>query len=258
MPDNEIDYKSVGLSGIFVSGTRKESNKVSKWFKKCHLKMEWFRCKQAYINPHFLYNTLDSVSCAALIDGKKHLSEVLSSLAKLFRYNITRPEQLVTLREDFEMVNKYIEIQQFRYDGHIRLSSEISPEVMCTKVSKTILQPLVENGIQYGGMNAEGNYCISIWVGFAEEAQDNTGQKDNLVTIRICNEYHNIADSQEKIVEVLNDYLCDKCDLKRKSSGMGIMNVHQRIRLAFGEQYGIHYELGKECIAAVIRLPFFS
>lgn len=204
---------------------------------------------QAQINPHFMYNTLDSVSCVAMIKGENELSMMLSSLAVMLRYNINNPEQLVTLREELRMVDNYIAIQQFRSDNGIRYSCMVVPKLEEIRLPKTILQPLVENGIQYGRINDDGYRYISISAEFSEATE-------NIIHIRICNEMHGMECMQSANVKQLNSYLNGDFELHRKNSGLGILNVQQRIRLVYGDEYGIHYEHHGEQIAAVIEIPF--
>ena len=214
-----------------------------------------YKMLQAQINPHFLYNTLDSVSCAALINGENELSDVLSKLASLLRYNINQSDQLVTLHDELEMVKDYIAIQQFRCDNHIRITYDISQEITNIRLPKTILQPLVENSIFYGSTNEDGYSYIHIQMTL--ESGPAPGNK-TIVSIQVCNEHKNMENSVEADVELLNNYLKGNCELKRRSSALGVLNVQQRIQLAFGEKYGIHYEQMGENIAAVINLPFFT
>lgn len=222
-----------------------------------HQKKLKYQMLQAQINPHFLYNTLDSVSCAALINGENQLSDVLSTLASLLRYNMNQPDHLVTLHEELEMVKDYITIQQFRCDNRIHIDYNISSEAAFTKLPKTILQPLVENSIFYGSTNAEGCWKILIHADIGPAPEMVSMKNSNMVSIRICNEHEDLENALDADVEQLNNYLHGNCELKRRSSGLGILNVQQRIHLAFGENYGIHYERMGENIAAVVTLPFF-
>ena len=89
----------------------------------------YYQMLQAQINPHFLYNTLDSISCIALINGENELSDLIVSLIAMLRYNVEDSRELVTLAQEIDMVKEYITVQQFRYDGKIAITYEISKEV---------------------------------------------------------------------------------------------------------------------------------
>lgn len=216
-----------------------------------------YQMLQAQINPHFLYNTLDSVSCMAMINGEQELSRTLSALAKLFRYNIHQPDELVTLKEELEMMNHYIGIQQFRYENSICFSCKIPGEMLHTRVPKMILQPLVENGIYYGNVNKDGRRHLGIQAEFVTRVETGSGKEKELISIRISNERDKFLNSSGVEVEQLNDYLDGKCELKRRNGGLGILNVQERIRLSFGEAYGIHYESIGNQVIAVMELPSF-
>ena len=216
-----------------------------------------YQLLQAQINPHFLYNTLDSVSCAALINGEKELSDVLSFLALILRYSIHQPDQLVTLKEELKVAGDYIAIQQFRCDNQIRFTCEVSPEAAEIQLPKMILQPLLENGIRYGSAGEDGYRYVSIQVTLETVKKNDAGKSDSIVSIRVFNEHNLMELTLDEEVERLNRYLNGDCQLKRSGSGLGILNVQQRIQLAFGETYGIHYEGMGNQMAAVITLPFF-
>ena len=216
-----------------------------------------YQMLQAQVNPHFLYNTLDSVSCMAMMNGEKELSRTLSALAKLFRYNISHPDELVTLGDEIEMVNNYIGIQQFRYEDHLCFTCEIPETMLLAKIPKTILQPLVENGIFYGSVNTDGRRHISIHAEFITKTGEISLRVEELARIYICNECEKRKDLPEVDIGQMNDYLNGMCELKRRNGGLGILNVQERIRLSFGEIYGIHYERNKNQVIAVIDLPVF-
>ena len=217
-----------------------------------------YQMLQAQINPHFLYNTLDSVSCAALINGENELSDVLSYLARNLRYSIHEPDQLVTLKEELAMVGDYIAIQQFRCDNRIRFICETSQEVAAILVPKMILQPLLENGISYGRASADGYRYVSIEGSLVVSQGENSRKKKNEISIRVLNEYNPMEYTIEEETRRLNGYLEGTIQMKRSGSGLGVLNVQQRIQLAFGEAYGVRYEPAGHRMAAVITLPFFT
>ncbi len=207
-----------------------------------------YQMLQAQINPHFLYNTLDSVGCAALMKGEGELTDILACLAALLRYHINSPEQLVTLHEEVQMTADYIKIQQFRYDGRLRYTCDISPAASGTRVPKAIIQPLVENCIMYGHAQPDGGHCLTLTAQMTEP---------DLVTILFTNDI-SAEYGWTDYAGLLNRYLDGGCQLKRNSSGLGIRNVAQRIQFVFGKEYGLHYEQNGLKLITVIRLPFFE
>ena len=206
----------------------------------------YYQMLQAQINPHFLYNTLDSISCIALINGENELSDLIVSLIAMLRYNVEDSRELVTLAQEIDMVKEYITVQQFRYDGKIAITYEISKEVNTVKIPKTILQPLVENAIQYG-KKKDGRIGIKIQVLVQKYIKQ-------VVEIHIVNDRENY-DGNGIGMELLNGYLKGIHELKRNSSGIGIRNVHDRLRFVFGEEFGLSYQSTEKKIIAVVKIP---
>ncbi len=213
-----------------------------------------YQLLQAQINPHFLYNTLDSVGCVALMHGERKLSDILSSLALLLRYNIHQPESLVSLSEELCMVDDYISIQQFRCDNMIHYTCQVPEDIKSTRLPKTIIQPIIENCIQYGIISADGQRHVKIKAAFTNHTEDS---RKAVIDIQISN--HVAMDTNtELLVNNLNQYLQGKAELTRKNSGLGIKNVQQRIKLTFGENYGIRYTYVDHEITAIISIPYFD
>ena len=208
-----------------------------------------FQVLQAQINPHFLYNTLDSVGCVALMHGESELTDILSSLVDLLRYNIHEPEQLVTLQDEIKMTEDYIAIQQFRYDNQLLWSYRSEPMATATQIPKTIIQPLVENGIFYGDVGPGRRRRVSLL------ARCDT--QENTVVIEVQNDV--AADKNVKEIAVLlNQYLLGKREIKRNSTGIGILNIQQRIQYVFGQKYGLKYEANNSSLTARITIPIFN
>ena len=153
------------------------------------------------------------------------------------------------------MVSNYISIQQFRYDNHINYTCDCPTELTATKLPKTIIQPLVENCLQYGSANPDGYRYIHIQVACCNMPASDQG--NYTVCITILNEYDNRNQTLDSDVQLLNLYLNHSCEIKRKNSGLGILNVQQRIQFVFGKDYGIRYERQQDMLATIISLPLF-
>lgn len=195
---------------------------------------------QAQINPHFLYNTLDSVNWMALGIGADRIATMISSLASILRYSIKDPSLLVPIREEIEQVKHYIGIQKQCYDHRFDVEFELPPELLDCKTPKLIIQPLVENAIQHGIELQSDRGKIAIKGYFEEETVvltvDNTGDG---------------TDHAE-----LNAYLAGTVTRQKESGGYGIRNVDQRIKLLFGSGYGLSYEDNRSGgVTAIIKLP---
>lgn len=179
------------------------------------------RMLQAQINPHFLYNTLDSVSWAALDLGNKEIPAVVSSLSNILRYSIKEPDKLATLSEELEIAQNYVEIQRFCYSLDIVV--DVSGERIASNylLPKLTLQPLVENAIIHG---------------FLER-----GQKKGRIAIRF-------TDGADALVcEVENEGKADILAMneilqsKTLTAKHGIRNVHTRLQMMFGEESGLSF-----------------
>ena len=180
------------------------------------------RALQAQINPHFLYNTLDTIIWMSAGGKNDEVVEVTSALARLFRISISKGENLVTLLNEVENIKSYLTIQKMRYEDKLSWRVDVPPGLLGLMTPKLILQPIVENAVYHGikMSQAGGEIAIS-----ARTAGDR-------LTITI-------ADSGVGMTaEQLEQLFVPRPDTDR---GIGVINVNNRIRLCFGEEYGLHY-----------------
>jgi two-component system sensor histidine kinase YesM len=180
---------------------------------------------QTQINPHFLYNTLDSIIWMA--EDKKFDEVVLmtSSLAKLFRLSISSGDELITIFNEIEHIKSYLTIQKMRYLDKLDFEIDVDKDIMNYKVLKILLQPLVENSIYHGIKNKDGDGLIRI-----------TGEKaEGKLLIKVID--NGIGMSSEQLETIFEHHQKPK-----NSSGVGVNNVNERIKLYFGNQYGLCYE----------------
>ena len=177
---------------------------------------------QDQINPHFLYNTLDSIIWLAANRKNKAVLEMTSALAKLFRIGISKGDQIITIENEIEHITSYLTIQKMRYRDKFDYSINIDPEILQMKTVKLILQPIVENSIYHGIKNKRGNGHIEI-----------TGKKvESGIILEITD--NGVGMTADQIEALL---------LPKKSnshpSGIGMHNVNDRIKLYFGPKFGI-------------------
>jgi len=190
-----------------------------------------FRELQSQINPHFLYNTLESIRAQALLDNVPEIANMAKSLAAFFRYNISSSQNLVSLHEEIRNIQNYFSIQKYRFGD--KLSMDIiydDDDCGSNLLPKLTLQPILENAIYHGleTRMENGNICIKIL----------TTQSRMLITVSD----NGIGIEPEQITRInqqLNcvDYPRDHKENER--SGIALQNINKRIRLCFGEQYGI-------------------
>jgi two-component system sensor histidine kinase YesM len=184
---------------------------------------------QFQINPHFLYNTLESISGMASIKGCPDISKVSEKLGMMFRYSINKSgTELVTLNEEIRHVMNYFYIQNVRFGDTITTVIEIPDDLKKCKILRFILQPIVENSIIHGFEGNKRQGCIEI---SAKSAEDNL----------IIDIYDDGIGMSEKQVDDLNAYINQiKTVLhEQKHRSIGVKNVNTRIKLMFGEQYGL-------------------
>lgn len=199
---------------------------------------------QSQINPHFLYNTLESINSMASVYGCMEICTVTQKLGDIFRYNINSGKsEFVRLSEEINHIKNYEYIQRVRFDDKIIIHYDIPEEMYGYKVLKFILQPIVENSLCHGFSDERptGNITISGYL------------IDSNLVLQIRDD--GVGISEEKLQE-LNEYINGKNDniSSKAKGGIGIKNVDNRIKLCFGEDYGLKIEskVNKETIVSVI------
>jgi len=187
------------------------------------------RALQAEINPHFLYNTLEAINWIGRMHKVDEICDITTMLADIMRYSINRSKDIVTVQEEYGHTQKYAGIQRIRYGGNLWIYMDIPKEMLAVPIPKLTLQPLVENAILHGFENKLDVGKIKI-LGYAGEDRMKITIQDN-----------GCGMTPEKVSTLLTP------QEERMHTGIGIFNVHQRIRLLFGEPYGldIRSELGK-------------
>ena len=191
---------------------------------------------QNQINPHFLYNTLESIRGEALIAGLDSVADMTEALAKFFRYTITKVENLVTVEEELDNCETYFRIQKYRFGDrlnlHIKCEEEDVDAVMNCRIPKLTLQPILENSIIHGTELKIGTGNLSI-------AFERT---DKRLIVRISDDG---VGMDEETLAALNRRLgkgsgsVSYKDVGKKG-GIALVNVNNRIHLLFGEEYGMH------------------
>ncbi len=179
---------------------------------------------QAQINPHFLYNTLDSIAILAEMHRDEDVITMVTMLSVFFRNSLSRGKDIITLREEREHVESYLSIQQIRYSDILRYEIDIPEELLSRRVPKLILQPLVENALYHGVKYKRAMGRIVI---------DGRDAGEDML-LRVMDNGAGISEEQLKALRagVYED----------NHTGLGLVNVHKRIRLYCGEPYGLSFE----------------
>lgn len=194
---------------------------------------------QSQINPHFLYNTLDSIIWMA--EGKKNEEVVLmtSSLAKFLRQSISNEDQLVPIAQEVEYVRSYLTIQKMRYKNKLEYEIYLENSIKSCQIVKLVLQPIIENAIYHGIKYKESK---------------------GLVTVRGCEKAGcvvlEVADNGVGMDEQTLEHIFERHKVNYRSNGVGVYNVQKRLKLYFGNDYGITYQSKKGVgTKAVITIP---
>ena len=198
---------------------------------------------QAQINPHFIYNTLESIRMMAKINGDDDASNMLFVLGKLLRYGINAKKQIVTVREEIDHLQDYIKLQNHRFDDKFDLIIDVKKNLLSTKIIKLVFQPVVENAIFHALETIEGKGFIKL-----------TGYRKKTVAVfEISDNGTGMTESQlDDLSSNINDF-----GLQHDGSrGIGLRNINERIKLYFGTEYGlkIHSTLN-EGTKVVIKIP---
>lgn len=213
----------------------KQTRKIMEENKKSYYKM-----LQSQINPHFIYNVINSISAISLMKGDYEIAKTLSNLVVMIRYGINSPEDLVELEKEIELIKKFAEIQNFRYRNNIYVKYNVPDELLSVKFPKLTLQTLVENSIFHSDINpAVSKVTVEI------EAREENG---NVVIM--------VMDNNSVSPDVLNGHLRNDFEEKTETRrGLGIRNVNQRLSFVFGEEYTLSYKSEEGKLCAVVTVP---
>ena len=257
LDDSVKAYEAGGKPDIYIGGSseiRHLGYSVQKSYEQIETLMEEIMRQQnerrkseldalqSQINPHFLYNTLESITW--MVEAQKNSEAVfmISELAKLLRVSLSRGKTIIPVKDELQHSRSYMNIQLARYKERFKTEFQVDEEIGNYCIVKLVIQPILENAIYYG-------------VGHMDEDDDGKiivrGEKkgDDI--------YISIEDNGMGMREdVLENILTDNSKVPKHGSGVGVINVHSRIRLMFGESYGLTvYSEPDEGTRVVIHIP---
>ena len=181
------------------------------------------RALQAQINPHFLYNTLDSIALMCEDGRNKDAVAMVNALARLFRISISKGHELIPIEKEVEHAKSYLQIQKFRYKNQFEYEFDVEEQCLGYYCNKITLQPIIENAI-YHGLNRmidEGFIRIRIY------------EEDGDVIFSVAD--NGVGMTKEQCENILKKE-------NNANSGFGMKNVNDRVKIYFGERYGIRIE----------------
>ncbi|MEC0240016.1 histidine kinase [Paenibacillus dokdonensis] len=221
-----IDQMEEMSSDILNTQARLYESELSK-------KQAEFSALQSQINPHFLYNTLNCISSIGLEYGSKEIAQITSCMSKIFRYSIKKDE-LVLINEEIQCIKAYMNIISIRYENKFLMEVNVDSKLLEMNTPKMILQPIVENSVYHGleSMDAGGHLRVSGHI-------DANGD----VCFQVSDSGKGIAkDELESIKAKLSAEYSERVKDSQDGKSIGLSNIHNRIKLLFGEGYGVEIE----------------
>ena len=205
--------------------------------EEINLRKTELKALQAQINPHFLYNTLDSIAWMCEQGRNTDAVKMVHALARLFRISISKGHELIPIAKEVEHAKNYLEIQKYRYKNQFTYEFDVDPECLNYYCNKITLQPIIENAILHGlDLLVDEGY---IWVQVQQDGGD--------IVFRVQD--NGVGMMQEQIENVLQSGPDDR-------TGIGIRNVNDRLQIYFGRQYGLHITSELDVGTCVeIRMP---
>ena len=186
-----------------------------------------YKALQAQINPHFLYNTLETMSSIAEIRNCPEVSMLSQSLSNIFRYSLNMKEQLSTVAQEINHLKNYCYVMSVRMQDNIEYVYDIDESLLKERIPRISIQPLVENALNHGLRNKRGEKKVQIRI---------KRQDENLV---ISVRDNGMGMDAEQINESLQK---NEMIQTEKGSSIGLYNINARVKILYGDQYGIHIE----------------
>lgn len=235
------------LSASFNSMINKINNLIQTVYETKILKKEAeLNALQSQINPHFLYNTLQIIDMLAEDEGIEAISEVSRALSRIFRYSINTGKEIVPLSREIEHVRNYVYIQKLRFKDRFEVVYDIDPALYESKIIKLVLQPLVENAIYHGVEKKRGTCIIKL----------TAVKNENSIELTVEDNGAGMDPAQlDKIRKSLDEEILHAQTDNLNPRSIGLKNVNARIRLYFGESYGITID-SRQHEGTVIRVRF--
>ncbi len=228
----QMEVKGSDEIALLSHGFNRMSRKLDELINEVHVsrmkqKDAELKALEEQINPHFLYNTLDMIYWMCRMERAFETSLMINSLSQLFRIGLNSGSRFTTVEKEVEHIRHYMAIQQKRHDGGIRFLEEIDPSVLSCKVTKIVLQPIVENAVRHGieAGGGEGGIRLRIYRQggdlLYEVADDGAGADEREIRTRLES-----GESGQG---------------NRKEGGLGLPNIRDRIRLNYGPAYGLEF-----------------
>lgn len=204
--------------------------------KQLLVKETQLKALQSQMNPHFLYNTLNSLYWMARTAKMDTAADMISSLGILLREAISDKEFVITIDRELDIVCHYLIIQKHRYEERLNVVFDISEECSSLVIPRFVIQPLVENAIAYGLECMLDTCCITIRIFVREEKC-------------ICQVRNTGPEPEKELMRKLKEG-----NIQPRGNGIGLLNIQQRVQFVFGEEYGVDIFRENDETVAQIRI----
>lgn len=223
--DNVDEITEMGMSFNILVGKVRELL-AAKMQEQENLKKAELRVLQAQINPHFLYNTLDTIIWMVESKRTAQVVDLVRALSRFFRISLSKGEDWITVGEEFDHVSSYLAIQKIRYRDILDYEIDVDESILSATILKLTLQPLVENALYHGIKNKRSGGVIRV-----------SGRCNDSTSLSIEVEDNGIGMTPERLAQVRATLL--SVETGSSDGGYGLLNVNQRIRLYYGQRYGL-------------------
>jgi len=241
--DNVDEITEMGMSFNIMIGRIRELLDA-KVREQENLKKAELRTLQAQINPHFLYNTLDTIVWMAELNKNDQVIKIVKALSSFFRTTLSKGRDWITIGEEIELTKNYLTIQKMRYQDILNYKIDVDETVVDGKILKLTLQPLVENALYHGLKPKRAGGTITV------RARKNG---DDQVLIEV--EDDGVGCTPYGLGRIQEEIDSDSDEITLKDSGFGLANVSKRIKLYYGQQYGLainsQYHVGTQITVTI-------
>jgi two-component system, sensor histidine kinase YesM len=250
----EVDINSHGEIGQLATHFRNMLYKINGLIadavnKQAATKEAELKALKTQIDSHFLYNTLENIKMMAEIEGKYQISDAVTSLGEMMRYNLKWKNDLVAFNEEIAHIRNYIDIMNIRLDGLLTLKLDIPPELLEQEVLKMSLQPIVENAVKHG---IRPNIFSDPGV---IEVKASVIEDCNCIEISDNGIGMLVEQTEELNKKINSDSDVDEAKME-SGNGIGLRNVNERIKLRYGNEYGMSItSVEKKGTTVMIKLP---
>ena len=209
-----------------------------------NLKKAELRALQAQINPHFLYNTLDTIIWMAEAHKTDQVIEIVRALSSFFRIALSKGKDWISIRQEIEQVRSYLTIQKMRYRDILDYEIDVDEDILDATILKLTVQPLVENALYHGIKNKRNGGTITVRARRTDH---------NVVLLQVQDD--GAGFTPYKLAQIQADMNDDSNEITLKESGFGLENVNKRVKLFYGKQYGLsinsQYQAGTQVTLSI-------